>query len=67
MGTGSPFPGNKAVGVQQTLQTFVRTNFKESLPQEQKNCFRNINAMNFEIRTLGYLMVIAGNSGGTLH
>lgn len=67
MGTGSPFPGNKAAGVQQTLQTFVDTNVKQSLSQEHKCRFQNINATNFEIRTLGYVMVIGGNSDGTLH
>jgi hypothetical protein len=31
---------------------FVDKNFKEILLEKQKNCFQNINAMNFEIRTL---------------
>jgi len=53
--------------MRQTLQTFVDMNFKESLPQEQKNFLQNINAMNFEIKTLIYLMVIEGSSGGTPH
>jgi len=67
LGTGSPFRGDKAAGMRQTLQTFVDMNFKESLPQEQKNFLQNINAMNFEIKTLIYLMVIEGSSGGTPH
>jgi len=67
MDTGSTFPANKAAGVRQTLQTFVDTNVKESLAQERKSCFQNINATNLKIRKLGYVMVIGGNSDGTLH
>jgi hypothetical protein len=61
--TGSPFSRDKAPEVRQTL---VDTNVKESLSQEQKHCLQNINAINLKIRTIGYLMVFAGNSGETL-
>jgi len=67
MDPGSTFPGNKAAGMLRTLQTFVDTNVKESHSQEHKSYFQNINTIHFEIRRLGYVMVIGGNSDGTLH
>jgi hypothetical protein len=67
MGTCSPFPGNKAAGVRQTMNIFVDINFKKSLSQEQKICCRSVNVMNFDIRTLGHLTVFAANSVGTRH